>query len=117
MSENEDILQILVNWRKVLDEVIDEYQRNSDFARRVERIVLENQTMPKQVQAAPDPFAIFGACGEQGLRSYLEALEPAMLCLIVRSYALDPEKRTARWRERKKLAAFITEQVIQRIQQ
>jgi len=120
MSEFEDILQILAEWRKVLDEVIAEVRRNPDFAEWITPVVLGSKTATERAQiyqALPDLFAIFGERGEQELRTYLEALELATLRLIVRSYALDPGKRTTRWRERAKLTDFITERVIQRIQQ
>lgn len=62
-------------------------------------------------EAAPDPFAIYRAGGEPGLRAALEGADLPTLRAIIRSRLLDPARISARWTARDRLVALIVDQV------
>jgi hypothetical protein len=64
----------------------------------------------------PDPFGIYRAQGEAGLRAILEGLELATLRVIVRERRLDPARISARWTARERVIALIVDQVRARAQ-
>lgn len=59
----------------------------------------------------PDPFSVYRAQGEAGLRTTLEALELSALRIIVRTHRLDPARISARWTARDRVIKLIVEQV------
>lgn len=61
--------------------------------------------------APPDPFSVFRAKGEHGLRANLETLDLTTLRAIVRSHRLDPARISARWTARERVIALIVDQV------
>jgi len=61
--------------------------------------------------AAPDPFSVYRAQGEQRLRATLEALDLPTLRVIVRSHRLDPARISARWTTRERVIGLIVDQV------
>ncbi len=61
--------------------------------------------------ALPDPFAVYRAQGEDGLRATLDALELATLRAIGRERRLDPARISARWTARERVIGLIVDQV------
>lgn len=61
--------------------------------------------------ALPDPFAMWRARGEDGLRGALNALSLADLRRIVRAHRLDPARISARWAVRERLVELVISQV------
>ena len=59
----------------------------------------------------PDPFALYRAQGENGLRTALEGMELATLRAIVRERRLDPARISARWTTRERVIGLIVDQV------
>lgn len=61
--------------------------------------------------APPDPFSVYRAQAEAGLRATLEALDLVTLRAIVRTHRLDPARISARWTARDRVINLIVEQV------
>jgi hypothetical protein len=61
--------------------------------------------------ALPDPFAVWKAGGEDGLRAALDELNLADLRRIVRTHRLDPARISARWAVRERLVELVISQV------
>ena len=59
----------------------------------------------------PDPFAIWRARGEDGLRSALDALSLPDLQRIVRAHRLDPARISASWTAPGRLVELVVSQV------
>lgn len=64
-----------------------------------------------EAPAPPDPFTVYRAQGEAGLRATLETLDLATLRVIVRTHRLDPARISARWTARDRVIRLIVEQV------
>ncbi|MDE3231316.1 MAG: hypothetical protein KGO05_15670, partial [Chloroflexota bacterium] len=64
-----------------------------------------------ETPAPPDPFSVYRAQGEAGLRATLETLDLATLRIIVRTHRLDPARISARWTARDRVIRLIVEQV------
>lgn len=64
-----------------------------------------------ETPAPPDPFSVYRAQGEAGLRATLEALDLVALRAIVRTHRLDPARISARWTARDRVINLIVEQV------
>lgn len=62
-------------------------------------------------QAPPDPFSVYRAQGEAGLRATLDGLDLATLRAIVRERRLDPARISARWTTRERVISLIVDQV------
>jgi hypothetical protein len=59
----------------------------------------------------PDPFAIWRARGDDGLRGALDELSLADLRRIVRTHRFDPARISARWAVRERLVELVISQV------
>lgn len=68
-------------------------------------------TPAPETPAPPDPFSVYRAQGEAGLRATLEALDLVALRAIVRTHRLDPARISARWTARDRVINLIVEQV------
>lgn len=60
---------------------------------------------------ALDPFAVWRASGEEGLREALAGAALAELRAVVRAHRLDPARVSSRWTARERVAALIFDQV------
>ena len=72
--------------------------------------VLRGAVVPTATEL-PDPFAIWRAQGEDGLRSALDALSLPDLQRIVRAHRLDPARISARWTAPGRLVELVVSQV------
>jgi hypothetical protein len=88
-------------------------RRATDVKARDRRPVRGNSRAP---QIAPlDPFAIFRAQGETGLRLALDALDLTGLRAVVKAHRLDPAHVASRWTARERVVSLIVEQVKARL--
>ncbi len=67
--------------------------------------------VPASETPPPDPFSVYRAQGEAGLRAMLDGLELASLRAIVRERRLDPARISARWTTRERVITLIVDQV------
>jgi len=58
-----------------------------------------------------DPFAVLREAGMQGLRQRLESEGVEMLRAVVRSYVLDPSRRSHKWSDKDRLVDLIVSRV------
>lgn len=80
-------------------------------AKRPKSAKAANTEAAASAETPPDPFTIFRAKGESGLRATLDALELATLRNIVRAHRLDPARISARWAARDRVINLIVDQV------
>lgn len=103
--------------RGMVDLLADEAGRNPDFAARLDALlsVLPTRTAPskKKVKAEaetlPDVHAELAARGEAEFQLWLSGQTVHVLRALIRTHDLDSTRRTVKWKEGEKLAAFIAE--------
>lgn len=120
MFDTTDLITFLGTWQKLLEVVQQEVECNPEFAERLQAALGETllaDTRERLRHTSIDPFEILREHGEAGLGSWLVSQEPLILRTIIKTYTLDPGKKTSGWRERERLAEFILERMRQRIQQ
>lgn len=105
--------------RSLVDVLGDEAARNPAFAERLDAVLHELKSDrvkdPKPRSSSgpepelPDIHAEWSKRGETDFRLWLRDQPVAMLRALIRSQDFDPTRRTAKWKEAEKLAAFITD--------
>ncbi|MBA2677170.1 MAG: hypothetical protein H0U76_02050 [Ktedonobacteraceae bacterium] len=119
MHDADDLTSLLAAWQRTIAFVKAEAERDPAFAERLAQALVDvpRPPVPRPRTALPDPFHEIGERGAEGFAHWLRAQEMTMLRSIIRSYALDPAKKTTGWRDLDQLATFIAERVTQRLQQ
>ena len=120
MHDADDLTRLLAAWQRTLAFVKAEAQRDSAFAERLAQALADVPRLPSLPRSRPllcDPFRELGERGEDGFGHWLREQDGTTLRAMIRSYGLDPGKKTIGWRDGDQLAAFIAERVIQRLQQ
>lgn len=96
----------------------EESARNPEFASKVDTLLSElpeRKAVPKKPTKTPSPehlpdiHAEWNARGETDFRLWLQGQPIPVLRALIRSEDLDSTRRTAKWREAEKLAAFIAD--------
>jgi len=104
---------------RLADLLAEEASRNPDFAARLDG-VLADMIPAKPVQAGrtaklrpamPDIYAERNARGESEFRLWLREQPIDVLRAIVSGHDLDAARRTSKWKDADKLAAFIADQL------
>lgn len=104
--------------RGLVDLVAEESARNPEFGAQVENLlsdIPERKPLGKKAVARPpdrqltDIHAEWSNRGEIDFRLWLSDQPVLVLRTIIRSQDFDPTRRTVKWKEAEKLAAFIAD--------
>lgn len=106
--------------RGMVDLLTEESARNPEFANKIDALLLdlpERKAVPKNtlnvptlpVEHLPDIHAEWSNRGESEFRLWLRDQSLTVLRALIRSQDFDPTRRTAKWKEAEKLAAFIAD--------
>lgn len=114
MRNEKALIELL---RGMVDLLADESSRNPEFAARLDALlsVLPARTSPSkkkakaEVEALPDVHAELAARGETEFQLWLNGLAVNVLRALIRTHDLDSTRRTVKWKDAEKLAAFIAE--------
>jgi len=114
MRNEKALIELL---RGMVDLLADESSRNPDFAARLDALLSElpARTSPSkkkakdEVDALPDVHAELAARGETEFQLWLNGLPVNVLRALIRTHDLDSTRRTVKWKDAEKLAAFIAE--------
>ena len=109
--------------RGMVDLLADEAGRNPEFAARLDNLlsVLPTRTAPSrktakaETETLPDVHAELAARGEAEFQLWLNGQPVQVLRALIRTHDLDSTRRTVKWKEAEKLAAFIAEGMRARI--
>jgi hypothetical protein len=106
--------------RKLVDLLSEESDRNPEFAAKLEAILVplperkarrNQRTRTAKTETLPDVHAELASRGESEFTMWLRGQPIAILRSVIRQHDLDASRRTTKWKEPEKLAAFITEQI------
>jgi hypothetical protein len=104
--------------RGLVDLLAEESARNPEFASKVDTLLSElpeRKAVPKKSakttspEHLPDIHAEWNVRGETDFRLWLKDQPIPVLRALIRSEDLDSTRRTAKWKEAEKLAAFIAD--------
>ena len=103
--------------RGMVELLADEARRNPDFAARLDDLLsaLTTPTAPARKAAKahaellPDVHAELAARGEAEFHHWLVGQPVQVLRGLIRAHDLDSPRRTIRWKDAEKLAAFIAD--------
>lgn len=104
----------------MVDLLAEESARNPEFAHKIDSLLSdlpELKVTPKKASAAsmssnehlPDIHAEWNSRGESEFRLWLRDQPLAVLRALIRSQDFDPTRRTTKWKETEKIAAFIAD--------
>lgn len=107
-------------FRGVADLLAEESARNPEFANKIDLLLSElseRKVAPKKVlkvstlpeEQLPDIHAEWNSKGETEFRLWLRDQPLTVLRALIRSQDFDSMRRTAKWKEAEKLAAFIAD--------
>jgi hypothetical protein len=104
---------------RLADLLGEEAARNPDFAGRLDRLLagaipakpVQPRHTVKSRPAIPDIYAERSARGESEFRLWLREQPIDVLRAIVSGHDLDAARRTSKWKDVDKLAAFIADQL------
>lgn len=114
MRNEKALIELL---RGMVDLLADESSRNPDFAARLDALLsaLPARTSPSkksakaEAEALPDVHAELAARSETEFQLWLNGLPVNVLRAVIRTHDLDSTRRTVKWKDAEKLAAFIAE--------
>ena len=103
--------------RGMVDLLADEAGRNPGFAARLDDLlsVLPARTAPTkkaakaEMETLPDVHAELAARGEAEFQLWLNGQPIQVLRALIRTHDLDSTRRTIKWKDAEKLAAFIVD--------
>lgn len=104
--------------RDLVELLAEESSRNPEFASKLDSLLselpekkatLKRATVKSSPQHLPDIHAEWNARGETDFHLWLRELPISVLRAVIRSEDLDATRRTTRWKEAEKLAAFIAD--------
>ncbi len=106
--------------RGMADLLAEESARNPEFAHKIDALLSElpeRKVTPKKASAAsmlsaehlPDIHAEWNCKGESEFRLWLRDQPITVLRALIRTQDFDPTRRTIKWKEEEKLAAFIAD--------
>lgn len=110
--------ELVVLLRSMVELLVDEADRNPDFARRLESILsplpskgrTTNRKFAKgSSDPLPDLYVEISTRGEVEFAAWLQELPIAILRDLVRLNDFDPVGRTSKWKESEKLSSFIVD--------
>jgi hypothetical protein len=105
-------------FRGLLNLIADEAERSAEFAARLDELLapIPSKTRSKvalsKVKSEPDVPDIYAERrmrGEDEFRFWLRDQSVPVLRAIIRKHDLDSARRTARWKDTEKLAAYIAD--------
>jgi hypothetical protein len=114
MRNEKALIELL---RGMVDLLADESSRNPEFAARLDALLsaLPARTSPSkknakaEAEALPDVHAELAARSETEFQLWLNGLPVNVLRAVIRTHDLDSTRRTVKWKDAEKLAAFIAE--------
>ncbi len=104
--------------RGLVELLAEESSRNPEFASKLNSLLsemperkaaLKRSTTTPAPEHLPDIHAEWNARGETDFRLWLRDLSIPVLRAVIRSEDLDATRRTTKWKEAKKLAEFIAD--------
>ena len=122
MREEKTVARLL---RKLADLLVEEAESNEAFAQKLRLALIELLPASPQRQPPPQPatkvilpdvHAELAGKGEHEFQLWLAGLTREVLRAIIRAEDIDPARRTAKWKETDKLAAYIAESLKSRQQ-
>jgi hypothetical protein len=105
-------------FRGLLDLIDDEAERSAEFAAKLDDLLppIPSKTRSKVTRSkvksepdVPDIYAERKMRGEDEFRLWLRDQSVPVLRAIIRKHDLDSARRTARWKDTEKLAAYIAD--------
>jgi len=121
MRKEKDLTKLL---RGLVDLLSEEATRNREFAARLDALLeplpggrqaAKRAIVRKVSTEAPDIYAEWTTRGPADFGLWLRDQPLVVLRAIVRQHDMDAARRTAKWKEAEKLAAFIAEHVAARV--
>ena len=121
MRKEKALIALLRRTARLLAE---ESKRNPEFAARLESLLSEprERTAPtrrpatdRPTEPLPDVHSEWSMRGETDFRLWLRDQPLPVLRGVIRSEDFDPARRTAKWKEAEKLAAFIADSLRARL--
>ncbi len=117
MRKEKNLIALL---RGMVELLAEESARNPEFANKIDALLSdlpERKAAPKKTLNAstlpaehlPDIHAEWNNRGESEFRLWLQDQPLAVLRGLIRSQDFDPTRRTTKWKEAEKLAAFIAD--------
>lgn len=109
--------------RGLIDLLAEEAGRNAEFAARLDvllsvlptRATPSRKTVKLETETLPDVHAELVARGEAEFQLWLNGQPVQVLRALIRTHDLDSTRRTVKWKEAEKLAAFIAEAMRSRL--
>ena len=95
--------------------LIEEAERNPDFARRLQQALGGAQEAPPlkrsrtRTPAVVDPVAVLADHGEDALRARLQPLALDQLLDVVAEFGMDPSKLVMKWKNPERISEHIIE--------
>jgi hypothetical protein len=121
MRKEKDLIKLL---RGLVGLLSDEVMRNPEFAARLDALLepipggrrsAKSADARKPSVEAPDIYTEWSARGATDFSLWLRDQPIGVLRAIVRQHDMDAARRTAKWKETEKLAAFVAEHVAARV--
>lgn len=122
MRKEKALISVL---RGLVDLLAEESARNPEFALRIERLLsdlpatkvrAQRPAAPKlSVEKMPDIHVEWKARGATDFRLWMQELPIPVLRALIRTHDLDPTRRSAKWKDAEKLAAFIADSLVARL--
>ena len=106
--------------RGLVELLAEESERNSEFASKLDVLLSElpeKKPVPRRPamtplpESLPDIYAEWSARGETDFRLWLRDQPIPVLRAVIRAEDLDSTRRTSKWKEAEKLAAFIADSI------
>lgn len=100
--------------------VLEEAERNPDFARRLEQALGQQASSPSpkksrsRATALVDPVALLDERGEQELRTRLQGLSLEQLLDVVAEFGMDPARLVMKWKSAERVVDHIIESATRR---
>lgn len=106
--------------RDLVNLLAEEAARNPEFDARIEQVLeaiperrktKPRKATPKASESVPDIHAEWRARGETDFRLWLRGRSIPTIRAVIRAQDLDPGRRTAKWKDREKLADFVADSI------
>lgn len=117
MRKEKNLIRML---RGIVDLLAEESDRNPDFEEKLEALLSDfpirkpalkktSHTDNLAAEHLPDIYTEWSNRGESEFRLWLQDQAPNVLRALIRSQDFDPARKTTRWADAEKLAAFISD--------
>ena len=117
MRKEKTIVTLLNSLTRLLTE---EAARNPDFATKLEALLspaapAETSQPKAEPKNVPDAYEEYTSRGETEFRLWLGDQPKEILLALVRRHDLDATRKTAKWKDARKLSEFIADQIRARL--